>query len=184
MFWRPCRGLCYFRFPPPGSLRSPGSSRRGAPVAVATVAAPPLLEPDKWISQHPALQQISEPTGSYSRLVACHPSSTSAGSGCLSSRVRLPWESSLQRRYPPSRLCQLPSQPSAVCPALLPVAGPYSISHRSRLIKSWSGCLAYSPSPCVARCRLRPREWGLSLVWQKSGRFTEPAMPGRFSPFR
>jgi len=39
---------------PPGAL--PQSSRRGA------LAAPPLSEPYKWISQHTALQQFSEPT--------------------------------------------------------------------------------------------------------------------------
>lgn len=98
-------------------------------------------------------------------------------------RIQLLWKSSLQRRYPPSQLCRLPSQPLRHLPSSPSVAGSYSIARRSRSIKSWSGCLAYPPSLCVARCRLRPREWRLSLVLQKSGRRPEPAMPGRFSPF-
>ena len=98
-------------------------------------------------------------------------------------RMQLLWKSSLQRHYPPSTLCRLPSQLLRRLPSFLSFAGSYSIPRRSRLIEGASSCLAYSPSQCVARCRLRPREWRLSLVLQKSGRCSEPAMPSRFSPF-
>lgn len=64
-------------------------------------------------------------------------------------RIQLLWKSSLQRRYPPSQLYRLPSQPLRRLPSSPSVAGSYSISRRSQSIKSWSGCLAYSPSQCV-----------------------------------